>query len=157
MTDEFYVVLRLTTGEQVMAVLKEEDDKYILLDNPMCIRMIPVMNANREHVVAHPLCHFTDDDTYAISKRNVLFVKKMHHMFIPHYLRIVEQHHQEDFFQPRDEKRAEDLVWEDDFTPETAKKAVEVLKDIFGEEKREEKIDWKEKLKNLVPGNDTIN
>lgn len=153
---EFYVVLKLTSGEQVMAVLKEEDDKYILLDNPMCIKMIPVVDAGKEHVTAHPLCHFSDDQTYVISKRNVMFVKKMHHVFVPHYLKIVEEHQASDFFQPR-EKSADDLDWEDDFDSESAKKAVKMLKEVFDDKTEEEEIDWNEKLKNLVPGNDTLN
>jgi len=154
MTDELYVVLKLTSGEQVMAVLKEEDERFVLLDNPMCIKMIPVIEAGKEHVTAHPLCHFSDDHTYIISKRNILFVKKMSHVFIPHYLKIVEQHQEHDFFQANEEKRAEQLDWEDDFTPETALSAIKQLKEVIQDE---EEIDWREKLRNLVPGNDTIN
>lgn len=154
---ELYVVLKLTTGEQVMAVLKEEDEHHVLVEDPMCIKLIPVLQQNKETVTAHPLCHFSADHTYVIPKRNIIFVKKMHHVFVPHYLKIVEDHQKSDFFQPA-EKSADDLDWEDDFTAETARKAVQQLQEVFGEEKEaEEEINWEEKLKNLVPGNDTLN
>jgi hypothetical protein len=137
MTDELYVVLKLTSGEQVMAVLKEEDERFVMLDNPMCIRMTPVFDAGKEHVTAQPLCHFSDDHIYIINKRDILFVKKMSHVFIPHYLKIVEQHQEHDFFQS---KEREELMPDD-------------IEEVF----TEEEIDWKEKLINFIPGNDTVN
>lgn len=151
-----YVILKLTSGEQVMSILKEEDDEYILLEDPMCIKTIPVLESGKEHITAAPLCHFTADREFVINKRNVLFVKKMHHLFIPHYIRIVDDHMKSDVFQPAEEP-SDSLIWEDDFTPETAAKAVEQLKNIFGDETKEEEVDWESKLRNLVQGNDTIN
>jgi hypothetical protein len=43
-----------------------------------------------------------------------MFVKKMHHIFIPHYLRIVKQH--EELVDDNEQKSpcAEDLAWEDE-------------------------------------------
>jgi len=151
-----YVILKLTSGEQVMSILREEDEDYILLEDPMCIKTIPVIESGKEHITAAPLCHFTADRDFVINKRNVLFVKKMHHLFVPHYLKIVEDHMKADVFQPAGEKE-ESLIWEDDFTPETAAKAVEQLKNIFEDETKEEEVDWEAKLQNLVQGNDTIN
>jgi hypothetical protein len=90
--NEFYIVMKLTSGEQVMAVLKEEDDEHVLLESPMCIKTIPIVEQSREHVTAHPLCQFSDDRTFVIAKRDIMFVKKLHHLFVPHYQRIVEEH-----------------------------------------------------------------
>lgn len=154
MTDSnFYIVLKLTSGEQVMAVLREEDDEHILLEDPMCIRMIPIMNQNREAVTAHPLCNFSDDHTFVIPKKNVLFIKRLHQVFIPHYLKIVQEHSKSSFLSNSNE---EPLWEEEEMTPERARKAISMLNNIMGE-KQEEEVDWEEKLKNLVPGNDTIN
>jgi hypothetical protein len=129
--DELFVVLKLVSGEQVMAVLRSEDDDYIEIESPMCIRTIPVLEQNREHITAHPLCQFSDDVNYVLDKKDVMFVKKMHHIFIPHYLRIVKEH--EELVDDNEQKsapRAEDLYWEE-----------------------EQEID----LRNFVEGNDTIN
>ena len=156
MSDNLYVILKLTSGEQVMAVLREEDEQYVMLEDPMCIKMIPVLETGREHVIANPLCHFTDDTTYVIPKQSILFVKRLQSSFVPHYLKLVEQHNDHSFV-PREEKNAEQLDWGDEEpTPEEARKMIKQLKNVFEEEKEEE-VDWKEKLKNLVPGNDTIN
>jgi hypothetical protein len=68
---------------------------------------------------------------YVLDKKDVMFVKKMHHIFIPHYLRIVKEH--EELVDDNEQKsapRAEDLYWEE-----------------------EQEID----LRNFVEGNDTIN
>lgn len=129
--NELFVVLKLVSGEQVMAVLRSEDEMFIEIESPMCIRTIPVIETHKEHITAHPLCQFSDDVNYVLDKKDVMFVKKMHHIFIPHYLRIVEEH--EKLTVVNEEKsapRAEDLYWEE-----------------------EEEID----LRNFVEGNDTIN
>jgi hypothetical protein len=97
----------------------------------MCIRSIPVLEQNKEHITAHPLCQFSDDVNYVLDKKDVMFVKKMHHIFIPHYMRIVKEH--EELVDDNEQKsapRAEDLYWEE-----------------------EQEID----LRNFVEGNDTIN
>lgn len=129
--NEMFVILKLVSGEQVMAVLRSEDEMFIEIESPMCIRTIPVIETQKEHITAHPLCQFSDDVNYVLDKKDVMFVKKMHHIFIPHYLRIVEEH--ERLTDVIDEKRtplAEDLYWED-----------------------EEELD----LTNFIEGNDTIN
>ena len=134
--NEFYIVMKLTSGEQVMAVLKEEDDDHVLLESPMCIRTIPILDANREHITAQPLCQFSDDRSFVIAKRDIMFVKKLHHVFIPHYQRIVKDHEDSTLFIPAGQEDA--LDWDE-------------------EESEEEEIDWKEKLKFLVDGNETLN
>jgi hypothetical protein len=126
--DELFVILKLVSGEQVMAVLRSEDEMFIEVESPMCIRTIPVLATNKEHITAHPLCQFTDEVSYVLDKKDVMFIKKMHHIFIPHYLRIVEEHEQMTMLEDKS-PRAEDLSWE------------------------EETVD----VMNFVEGNDTIN
>jgi hypothetical protein len=150
--DEFYVVFKLTSGENVMAVLRNEDDQHVLVEHPMVMRSIMNFEAGKEHLTAAPLCAFTDESDFVIPKNNILFMKKLHHVFIPHYQRIVNEHENTTLFVPNGQEEA--LSWEDEMTPETARKAVQQLKGILGEE---EEIDWKEKLKFLVDGNDTLN
>lgn len=129
--NELFVVLKLVSGEQVMAVLRSEDEMFIEIESPMCIRTIPVIETHKEHITAHPLCQFSDDVSYVLDKKDVMFVKKMHHIFIPHYLRIVEEHEKLTIVnEEKSTPRAEDLYWEE-----------------------EEEID----LRNFVEGNDTIN
>ena len=91
--NELYVVMKLVSGENVMAVLTKEDDEFIEVESPMCIRTIPVLETGREHITASPLCQFAEDSSsYVLDKKNLMFVKKMHHLFIPHYRKIVTDH-----------------------------------------------------------------
>jgi len=149
--NEFYIVMKLTSGEQVMAVLREEDEEHVLLESPMCIRTIPILEASREHVTAHPLCQFSDDRTFVISKRDIMFVKKLHHLFIPHYQRIVAEHERISFVS-KDQKQ--ELLWEDDVDQEEAKRRISMLEDLAKTPKDEEE---EKRYRVFVEGNDTIN
>ena len=135
---DFYVIVKLVSGEQMMAVLLDEDEDFVVLDNPMCIRMIPVLAENKEHLTAYPFCHFSEDTSFILDKKNLIFVKKMHHMFVEHYQRIVNEY-DETTLVTRDSnnslRRAEDLDWGDD--------------SYESEETLEDRV--------FVEGNDTIN
>jgi hypothetical protein len=111
--NEHFIIMKLTSGEQVMAVLREEDEDYVLVESPMCIRMIPLLEANREHITAHPLCHFSDDKEYVLAKKDIMFIKNLHHAFVSHYIRIVEENERVNEYAPR-QNRAEDLTWEEE-------------------------------------------
>jgi hypothetical protein len=149
---EFFVVLKLCSGEQVMAVLREEDDDRILLETPMVMRTIPVLQTGREHVTAHPLCQFSDDKIYVILKKDVMFCKKMHHVFVPHYIRIVKEHDESTSFIDKDNNK-EQLHWEDEesMTVDEAKKRIEMLASLIEENTEEE-----ERKSTVVRGNDTV-
>jgi hypothetical protein len=56
-------------------------------------------------------------------------------VFVPHYQRLVNEHQESTLFTPADSATDESLSWEDE----------------------PEETDWEEKLKNFVPGNDTMN
>ena len=150
--NEFYIVMKLTSGEQVMAVLREEDDEHVLLESPMCIRTIPILEASREHVTAHPLCQFSDDRTFVIAKRDIMFVKKLHHLFIPHYQRIVAEHERLSFIS-KDSKK-EELLWEDEVDQEEAIRRISMLEDLAKTPKDEEE---ERRYRVFIEGNDTIN
>jgi hypothetical protein len=100
------------------------------------MKTIVNLEAGKEHLTASPLCAFTDESEFVLPKVNILFIKKLHHVFIPHYQRIVKDHEDSTLFIPAGQEDA--LDWDE-------------------EESEEEEIDWKEKLKFLVDGNETIN
>lgn len=150
---ELYVILKLTSGEQMMAVLREEDEDAILLETPMCIRSIPILETNREHLAASPLCQFSDDRIFVIHKKDIVFCKKLHYLFIPHYRRIVAEHEKITFTtKDGNQETKQDLTWEDEpLTVEEVRKRVNVLQKIVGGEPIE-----KEEDKTFVQGNDTV-
>ena len=151
--NDFYVVFKLVSGEQVMAVLIQEDDDHVLVEHPMIMRFALDFEAGKERITAAPFCAFTSDTEFVLAKSNIMFMKKLHHVFVPHYQQIVKDHEESTLFVPKNS--AEELKWDDEPpTPEQARSAINQLKSILGEE---EEVNWEEKLKNLVQGNDTIN
>jgi hypothetical protein len=120
--NEYYVVMKLSTGEQIMGVLEDENDTMFQIVDPMIIRTIPVVSEGREHITAHPYCQFTDDNVFDIDKKNVIFIKPLKEVMIPHYKRIVLQHD------------SEGEVQHERISPEEARKRIKMLADIFGDE-----------------------
>lgn len=150
---EYYVVVKFTSGEQCFAVLEEEDTQYVQLLNPMLIKTTVDFSVGKEHITAVPLCQFSEDKTYLIEKKNVMFIKRMHTIFVPHYNRIVEEHNEVVHVRKdRDGnyKKAEDLCWEDpeNLTSEEIQKRIEMLTEII---EKEESIE-----SNFIEGNDTV-
>lgn len=102
---EVFVVVKFISGEQVMSALQEEDDTYIELLHPMIVKTIPNLATGKEHVTAAPFCQFSRDDSYLIDKKNVMFIKAMHSSFVPHYIRIVQEHNDVELPEPDEETR----------------------------------------------------
>ena len=121
--NEYYVVMKLSTGEQIMGVLENEDETHLQILDPMIIRTVPVLSEGREHITAHPYCQFTDDNVFNIDRKDVVFIKPLKEIMIPHYKRIVLMHDQEGEVQTADK-----------LSPEEATKRIAQLAGIFGDE-----------------------
>jgi hypothetical protein len=147
-SNESYIVLKLTTGEQIMGVLEDEDATHIQILDPMVIRTIPIISEGREHITAHPYCQFTGDNVFDIEKKNVIFIKPLLNTMIPHYIRIVKQHEINPCVQPRN---SEGLDWGDEgeITREEAIRRIEMLQDLLGIEEEPEQEGW------YIEGNET--
>lgn len=155
MLNENYVAVRLTTGEDLLAVLTDEDEHYIKLEEPMVMKSLVNYDSGREHIIAKPLCMFTDEKSFVISKKNVLFVKKMFHGYVQHYQRIVDEFNQtlssEDFgFSPPD-------ATEEDISSEQFQRKLNLLKYIQAVISSKEEQQEEEDTRVYVQGNNTIN
>ena len=155
--NELIVIAKMISGEQVMACLNAEDEDHVLFEYPILIRMIPSPYPNRETIAATPYCQFSDDTTYVIDKRNIMFIKRLHETFVPHFMRFVKEY--EDMagrVATKDSTPTPEELFEEEepLTVDEIHRRMEMLEAIAGREEREE-IDWDEKLKNLVSGNDT--
>ena len=139
---EIFVVVKFTSGEQVLSALQEEDELYVELLHPMVVKTIPNIATGREHVTAAPFCQFTRDESYLIEKKNVMFIKAMHSTFIPHYMRIVEEHSEISLEREPDED-----------TKRKIEQLVEIFGDALEEETRPEEGDGEGIY---VEGNDTV-
>jgi len=144
--NESYIIMKLSTGEQIMGILEQEDSTHVQILDPIIIRTIPVPSEGREHVTAHPFCQFTDDTSFSIEKKNVMFIKRLHEMMIPHYRRIVAQH--------SNDWRIEKPEQEEPFiSSREAKKRIAMLVGIAGEE--EEEVEDTSIPSTYIDGNET--
>jgi tRNA U34 5-carboxymethylaminomethyl modifying GTPase MnmE/TrmE len=167
--DEHFVIVKLVTGEQVMAILEYESDNAVELVYPMLIRLFPtfVDGKAHEHVTATPYSQFAENAHISIEKRNIIFLKNLHHMLIPHFERLVAENEKTVLVNKNldgEVKRAEDLTWEEEeylnqvreeaqsMSTEELQKRISMLESIFGKSEQEEVIEEK----NFVEGNDTL-
>jgi hypothetical protein len=152
--NEHFVIVKLVSGEQVMATLTNEDDTTVELHYPMVIRMIPFINdgSAHEHVTAAPLCQFSDDKTYRIPKTNIMFVKKLHDVLIPHYNRIVDEH--EHTILVRSDKTGHIERIQEELTVEDIQKRIDMLESIAGIERDTEEEE--EETRYYIEGNETL-
>lgn len=90
MSEALYVVVKLISGEQLLATLEAEDDKYVILDLPIIIRTMIHPELEKESVSAAPFCAFSDSTNYILDKTHIVFMKRLHQTFIPHYKRFIK-------------------------------------------------------------------
>lgn len=152
--NENFVIVKLVSGEQVMATLTDEDATTVELQYPMVIRMVPFIQGDRahEHVTAAPLCQFSDDKTFRIPKSNIMFVKKLHEIMIPHYNRIVDEH--ENTILVKSDKTGNIERVKEELTVEDIQKRIDMLESIAGIERETEEEE--EETRYYVEGNETL-
>lgn len=149
-----YIIMRLTTGEQVMATLDAEDHNYIHVSHPLVVKMTPVIEDGRmaERVTAQPFCQFSTDKYYDIPKTCVMFVKPLHQGLVSHYLRIVESYEETVLVKTPDEGK---LHWDDEeeeeMTAEDFRDRIDKLSDFLSNSNESE-----EDTSIIVEGNETI-
>lgn len=168
--DEHYVIVKLTSGEQLMAILEHESENNIHLVYPMLIRTIPVLDVMKETVTATPYSQFADDAHITINKQHVIYLKNLHHMLIPHFTKLVDENEKQVLVSRNNDgsvKRAEDLRWDEypsqeqleeieKLSTEEIKRRIDMLESIFGREEETTEEETKEDKRTFVDGNDTL-
>jgi len=92
--NDSYIVIKLVTGEQIMAVKRNESPNSVTIEYPMLIKSFPFMNNGNigEHITAAPYCKFTDDKLFEFNKKDIIFEKRVHQYAIPFYVRLVNEY-----------------------------------------------------------------
>jgi hypothetical protein len=141
--NDTYVVLKLVTGEQIMAVKRAESNNSITIEFPMLIKSYPFMNNGEmsEHVTASPYCKFSEDKIFEFRKTDIVFEKKVHKYAIPFYVKLVNEYEGIIEGEENDNETIEDLSKKVD-------RLLDHLKSIAKEQEPEVKIN--------VDGNDTL-
>jgi hypothetical protein len=144
--EEHFVVIKLVSGEQVMAILEEETEDEIDIVFPMLIRLFPVVDGakSHEHVTATPYSQFADDAHLTIRKDSIIFIKNLNHVMIPHYLKLMEQENDKVLVQK--DPVTKQVTREEELTSEEVEKRMKLLKYLTDEETP----------LSVVDGNDTI-
>ena len=86
-----FVVIKLVNGEMLMAALASETDDYVLIENPVGIKVIQVNTPHGiiEKTATSPFCSLSDDHEFNIDKRQILYKCNLHSSLIPIYLSLV--------------------------------------------------------------------
>ena len=86
-----YVVVKLTTGETLLAMLAAQDEEKIELYHPLVVKAIQLQRDGKlyEQTVTNVYCPFTEDQDFVFENADVLFVKPMHTKIIPYYQTMV--------------------------------------------------------------------
>lgn len=92
--DDQFILLKLTTGETLVATIRSEDEKTISIEYPFELKTI---HDRRQDMVvdvtaAAPFCGFAEDRKFTFKKDNLMFTKLLHNFSIPFYIELVEEY-----------------------------------------------------------------
>lgn len=93
--DDTYVIMKLVTGEQILAVKRSETDQSITIEFPMIIKTYPFRPSADEigeQVAASPYCKFSDDKVFTFNRKDIVFEKLLNQFAIPFYLKLVNEY-----------------------------------------------------------------
>ena len=90
--NEYYVIVKLVSGEQVMATLVNEDEYTVEIKNALLIRLKVVTEVDRqfEAISVVPFCQFTDDPNFILDKSIIVYVKELSESLVGKYQDLVE-------------------------------------------------------------------
>lgn len=145
--DDTYVIIKLVTGEQLLAVKRSENERSLTIEFPMIIKTYPFRAGDDEigeQVAASPYCKFSDDKIFTFNRRDIIFEKKLNQFAIPFYLKLVNEY--ETTIEMPEPKDIEDLE-------NKVQQLMDSLKSIAEEEKVE---DQQEEPKIVLPSNKTV-
>lgn len=145
-----YVVVKLVTGETLMATYEGEDDKFVKIDYPVQIRTVLIPELNKESVSAVPYCPFSESKSFVLEKNHLIYIKRLNRSFIPHYKNFVKMYDEAMVPASLTEEDLEEL---EGLTVEEIAKRIEMLEAIAKAPSREESSE--EETRTFVVGNDT--
>ena len=92
--DDEFILLKLATGETLVATMRAEDDQTISIEYPFELKTI---HDRRQDMVvdvtaAAPFCGFAEDRKFTFKKVDLMFTKLLHNYSIPFYIELVEEY-----------------------------------------------------------------
>ena len=152
--DDEFILLKLTTGETLVATIRAEDDDTISIEYPFELKTI---HDRRQDMVvdvtaAAPFSGFAEDRKFTFKKNNLMFTKLLHNYSVPFYIELVEEY-EKLIDVPVPKKRLSD-------TQSVLRKTAEAMKqrseEILGEERLEDTSEVLDYLLGNIIKKDTI-
>lgn len=141
--NESYTVLKLITGETILGLYEGEDEKFVKIDYPVMIKNTLIPELDREAITAVPYCPFSESTSFILEKNHIVYIKKLHPSFIPHYKRFVKIY---------DTALVAASI---DDGPDTVEELQERLDHLDSLRGTDDKLTTEDVLRNFVLGNDT--
>ena len=154
--DKQYVVVKLVSGETVMAMFEGEDERFVKIDYPIHIRTTIIPEIQRESISASPLCQFSDSTSFVLEKSHIVYIKKLHQQFVPHYKNFIRSYEEAMIPTTRDsikETLQEYFEDADELTIEEVNRRLDMLEAIANAPSSKEP---EEDMVTFVEGNDTL-
>ena len=109
--NEEYVIVRFTDGDQVIAQLLNETQHGVLLLRPITIKMSTVMSDGVpvERMMTSVYCPMSDQESFIIDSRHVMFVNRLHSNMINNYISMSTELYESIKFEPKEHKQEDKL------------------------------------------------
>jgi hypothetical protein len=111
-----YVVLKLCTGDQLMAAVVNETADGISVIDPIHIKTIPVMQEGEyvEQVISSIYCQFTKERHFTFNHKDMIYCKQLNPIIVKYYKKLVlafgeEKTQTESFYDKATEEDVEKL------------------------------------------------
>lgn len=154
--DKDYVVVKLISGETIMAMFEGEDEKFVKIEYPIQIKTVVIPELQRESISASPMCQFSDATSFVLEKTHIIYIKKLHKQFISHYKGFIKSYEEALIPTTRSsiqEKLSEYFDDTEDLTIDEINRRIEMLEAIASGEHSEED---EEIMLSVIEGNDTL-
>lgn len=88
-----FVVIKLVTGEQLLASIDHEFDDAIVISFPILLKSVPLVKNGMifEKIATAEFCSFTDDKEFNIYRKDIVFVKPMSKTVAIMYQRTLQE------------------------------------------------------------------
>ena len=93
MSQADYMVLKLISGEQILAAVTAEFDESVVINFPLVLKSVPAVKNGMiyEKIATAEFCSFTDDKEFNISRKDIVFMKPMKRAVAIMYQRSLEE------------------------------------------------------------------
>ena len=94
--NELLFTIKLTSGDELLCVLVDEDNNGIIVEDPIVVRMIPVLTEDgmSNRMTTTPYMPFASQRTFYLSQADIITLTPMHSNFHKMYVGIVNQYMQ---------------------------------------------------------------